>query len=312
MAKPNITIGSSVGFKKEATAGTKIALTGGYFLDILSASLKYTTEKYSEHAIMGTRIQGTQSEVASHYNANGGFSCRARASYLAALIEMILGRNSGSGVYAPILDNADLSTYTFEGNVANANTIRLAGCKANEMTFKSEAGQPLIIDATLIGMNGERNPGDLTTPDYSGWLTQGLFMHSNMTFAATNATWLGGSTVNEIRAIELAIKNNLGADDFTNSTTRQYIPQGLFEAALKLTVPYNGTTKGFWEAVAGLDIITITSTWTDGDNTLTVTYKCRCDTDLPDISEVGSKYLELEFHAVSESNTDDVLTMKVA
>jgi hypothetical protein len=312
MSKPNVAIGSSLGFKEESQAGTKISLSSGAsFIDLIACNLKYTAEKYSEPAIMGTRIQGKQSEVLSHNNGNGTFSCRARAAYLEPVVKMALGRTVSSGIYAPILNNAELPTFTIENSLASANTIRLIGAKCDELVLKSEAGQPLILDASVLSMSGARNPQDLTVANYANWLAQGLFMHSNMTLAATNAAWLGGNTGKEVKSIEVTLKNNLSDDDFTNSVDREFISEGMFEALLKMTVPYNSTTKGYWAAVAALDIVVITIEWSDGENVLTLEYKGRCDTDLPEISDVSPKFVDLEFHTVSESNSDNAVTLTV-
>ena len=311
MGKPNLGLNSSIGFKAETASGEQIVLTtGASFLDILSAGLQYAATNYSEAPIVGTRMLGEAAEQFSHNDGKGKFSCRARNSYIAELLEMVLGVASGAG-YTAIKDGTELPTYTFESSLAGANSIALIGCKANEMAFKSEAGQPLTIETDLVAMSGVRNPV-VTSAVYTAWSDEKLFMHSSLSMTAASAAWLDTAALASIKTIELTLKNNLVDDDFTNSIDRQYISEGMFEAGLKLTVPYNAVTKGFWAAVAALTVACFTIVWSDGTNTLTAVVSARCTTELPEISEVDGQYLDLEFEARTTATDVNGVVMTLA
>jgi hypothetical protein len=310
MSKPALLLGSSVGFKKETQPGTKIALAGGSFVDLMEEALNIEVIKYAAQPAMGTRQKAAAYEVFSHNDAKGSIGFRARPSYMAAVLEWIFGGVAGS-VYRPILDNAELPCYTVEASKGGLNKIRMIGTKVNKAIFKSEAGQPLMINLDLVGMSGERDPGDLAAPSYAGWISQLLYMHSNMTFSSANAAWLNG-IVKQIRNIELTFTNNLDESGFTNSTNREFIGEGMFDVEGTITVPYDATTKGFWAAVVALDLVTLAPVWTSGANSITGALNVRFDGELPKVEGVEPKYIDLKFHGVEDSDTTYAATMTIA
>lgn len=302
---PVLGIGCSLGLKAESVAGTKVSLSSNAsFLDLSEESLDYKPVKYESESPIGGRIQNDgDKSVVTHHDGGGDFSHRPHAIDIDEFMALLLAGTDSTYRVPFTSQSADMTTFTLELDKAGMNNMRLIGCKLNSATFKSEANQPLVISSNIVAMSGERNQADFTTPVYT---SLGLpFMHGGMSFDATGVTWLGGANGPACKSMEFTINNNLVIDDssFCNSTTRKIIPVGLFACEGSMEIPYNATSKAFWQAIVDLDVVPFTLTYDDNDGTTAqFIFNTHIDGELPKISDRKNLWVPLKFHTIKTSS----------
>jgi hypothetical protein len=305
---------STAGFKTETVPGTKIALTGSEFLDLMSEESSYEPVHYRGESIIGNRQEQGDLEVVSHNDGRTTLKCRPRGLYMEELLALIFGVDT-VGVHTPILGNdTDLATFTCEVDKAGLNNLRLIGCKVGKATFESQANQPLMLTLEAIAMSGERDVGDLATPTYT-WLTDGMFMHGDMTMDATGHAFLGGATGLPVRSIQFECDNDLDDSEagFTNSTDRKIIPVGMFNLTGNIVVPYNSTTKDLIASLVAAEKVGWGIVYTTGTpgHSLLLDFVTKFEGDMPDITDNSNQWITMNFHGVVDAASTNSISAEL-
>lgn len=310
MTNPVQGINTCVAFKKESPAGQKISVAGGSFLDLVSEESDYKPVHFIGDSIIGNRQQQAILEIVSHHDARASFNFRMRAAYTEEVLAAIFG-DLNTGVHSPqLLNTEDLESATFEILKAGTNELILIGCKVNTATFKSSANQPLTCQLDILGLSGERDTGNLTGADYTGWATQQMFLHGDMTLDATAHAWLGGASGPEVKEIEFTLNNNLddGEGSFTNSTVRKILPVGMFELTGQIVIPYNATSKAMVASIVAAEKVKWGISYSDGTAQLDFDFVTKFEGNVPNISGPENVWLTLPFHGVVDTTDTLVVT----
>jgi len=310
MGNPVLGIETYVLLKKETVPGTRESLTtGAQHLDLISESLDSIPVLSGLPVMAGDRQKRATLDFVSHNNTGGSFIFRPRSAQLDTLLKWILGAGGGLAPYTPIVNDAvDLEAFTLEVTKGGQDQLALVGTKVNTAKFSSTFIEPLTIELNVLSLTGVRNSGSFTTFAPTQMDAEKPFLHGGLIMSGTEV-WLddGLAAGNvEVRSIEFTINNNLLEDGYCNSMNRRLISPGLFTLEGALEIPYNATTKGFWNAMIAAAKVKFTATWTDGDaNILAASFVVKLDGELPKVSSSELQWLNLSFHGVADT-TDPV------
>lgn len=229
--------------------------TGASLIPFSGGSIQPTRETGNLAETDATRDQGLSYVVRT--GAEGTPEAYARDSYAHTLFAAALGTVASTGTtnyVHTITPSNSLSYYTIWRNQSDALWEKFTDCFVSELTFKSEAGAPATLAASVMGRTPERLTASPVTTETVN--NDPVYNYN------TAAVSLGGSSTNLVSSFELSINNNVSVQQTDDVVPYDMVP-GQREVNLSFDLileNLNEYNKFFYGSTSGTTASTTIST----------------------------------------------------
>ena len=270
-----------VGIGKQASKGTSVVPT--HFLRLSGPESMVQNQEVSEHRSLSSD-QELDAIYKIGHGPDGGAPIMVRPDMGAFLLAMILGADSiaGSGPYTHTITRANTIPWlSIDRKLTDAE--RFEDCKLNQLVISGEAGNPITMDFTFMGI--DCNIESAETPSYE---TDEPFM-----FFDTGSYTLDSGAITNINSFTITINRNLSPVKTTSFKRNTLLETGFdIEVALRLLYEDNAKYKDilFGGSTALTDVLD------DGDLTIDLTYGSGADLRQFKIAIPALKHLDSSKH----------------
>jgi len=218
-----------------------------------------TKAPFSGGGIMPTRETANLSETDSSRDmgltylvrtgAEGTIEAYARDSYAHVLLTAGIGTDTVSGTNPnfthTITPSSGLPYFTFWRNQDNVLYEQFTDCQVSELTVKGEAGAPLTISASIMGLTPSRSATEPTNTSSVSVDTSAVYNFNDLsgtgasvafggTASTTTGQVTGGTASRLVRSFELSVNNNVNIQQ-----TDSIVPYDLVAAQREVNLSFD-------------------------------------------------------------------------
>jgi hypothetical protein len=276
---------------------SKATITATDVVDLKNESLKNDIVTLETGEKQNSIFDSASYTVVSQYNPNGGFSWYPRFNNLNSYLEMAFGT---TGPYTP---SKTLVAGKLQVTRSGPITELYTPCYVDEFNITGEEGQPLLFETTLMIGSGSKITTGVVTPSYTN-VEAGMPLMFDMMALSGDI-----GIAEKIFSYKLTTKRNLKGE-YANSTNRNMFSVGKYEAQLDIELAMNVTTLALLDTYFDTTdrrkpVMDITATWSDGTNSMAITFTGHVTSPRPNITSTEAQRFTLSFKGVL-SGTDAV------
>lgn len=181
--------------------------------------------------------------------AEGSIEAYARDSYAHVLLTAGLGTDTVSGTtpnYTHTITPANgLPYYTFWRNQGDVLYEQFTDCQVSELSVKGEAGAPLTITASIMGLTPSRSAAEASNTSSVSIASDAVYNFNDLsgtgasvalggTASTTTGLVTGGTATRLIRSFELSVNNNVNMQQ-----TDAVVPYDLVAAQREINISFD-------------------------------------------------------------------------